>query len=287
MTLLLLEGVFLNVGFVILTWNSEKVVERCLKSIFSMHNIYSEVVVIDNGSTDNTKKIISSMSSDNNNSIMLICNSENLGTTLTRNVGLKFLQDKGVDFYCILDSDTEINEIAILKLAKEMNLHSEYGIIGPKMVTSTGIVQMSARAFPTLIEKIFKGMPIPLLQRYGEKLEKQNVSNSNDESYPVDYLMSACWLIRPDALDKVGYLDEKIFYAPEDAEYCIRMWKSGYKVAFCPKAQIIHEWQRLSKRKLISKMNWEHIKGLVYMFAKHHYFLSLNKLRKSFPIEKY
>ena len=102
-------------------------------------------------------------------------------------------------------------------------------------------------------------------------------------SYPVDYLMSACWLIRPDVLAKTGLLDDEIFYAPEDAEYCIRVWKTGFQVAFCPRATIIHEWQRLSKKKLVSKMNWEHIKGLAYMFKKHRYLFTTQKLKKSFP----
>ena len=101
-------------------------------------------------------------------------------------------------------------------------------------------------------------------------------------SYPVDYLMSACWLVRPEVFDKAGLLDEKIFYAPEDAEFCIRVWKAGYKVAFCPEARIIHEWQRLSKKKLISRMNLEHLKGLAHMFRRHRYLLSAEKLRKTF-----
>ena len=63
---------------------------------------------------------------------------------------------------------------------------------------------------------------------------------------------------------------------------CIRVWKAGYKVAFCPEARIIHEWQRLSKKKLISRMNLEHLKGLAHMFRRHRYLLSAEKLRKTF-----
>ena len=58
--------------------------------------------------------------------------------------------------------------------------------------------------------------------------------------------------------------------------------RHSYQVAFCPRARIIHEWQRISKRKLISRMNWEHIKGLCYMFRKHNYFFSTKKLKASF-----
>ena len=276
------NNTILNIGFIILTWNSEKVIQACLKSIFSMENIDSQVVVIDNGSIDKTKDLILETKPKNGSSLKIISNKDNLGTTKTRNVGLKYIQNFNVDYYCILDSDTVVNSEAFAVMHREMELHSDYGIIGPKMIASDGTVQVSARTFPTVFEKFCKFMPINILQKIGEKMEVQAVKDGS--SYTVDYLQSACWMINKKAFPEVGYLDEKIFYAPEDAEYCIRMWKSGWKVAFCPKAQIIHEWQRLSKEKFFSKMNREHIKGLIYMFIKHRYIFSVKKLRSRFPI---
>lgn len=271
-----------KIGFVILVWNSEKVIEPCLKSISELNKVIPKVVVVDNGSTDGTLSIVKRYVESDPEFFSLIQYKENKGTTVSRNSGIKNLQPFNLDFYCILDSDTIINDDAFMRLIDQMNQHPEYGIIGPEMVTSGGLVQMSARCFPTVIEKVYKGVPIKSLQAKGEAMEIQHPPSPDAESYPVDYLMSACWLIKPEVIEKAGLLDEKIFYAPEDAEYCIRVWKSGYQVAFCPKAIIIHEWQRLSKKKLISKMNWEHIKGLLYMFQKHHYFFTANKLKESF-----
>ena len=274
----------LKIGFVILTWNSDKVIEACLSSIYSMQKIDCYVIVVDNGSSDQTRSILSKLTLDSASDLEVIYYDTNKGTTLTRNVGLKQLEKYNLDYYCVLDSDTIVNEDCFYILSNEMVLHKDYGLIGPRMITSNGFVQISARSFPTVLEKICKGIPIKRVQKIGEQMEVQYTNKKDKSSYPVDYLMSACWLIRPEALFKTGYLDEKIFYAPEDAEYCIRMWKSGYKVAFCPKAEIIHEWQRLSKKKLFSKINWEHIKGLVYMFRKHHYFFTTKRLKAEFPV---
>ena len=272
-----------RVGYIILVWNSEKVIEKCLYSIYTLSDIEPYVVVVDNGSNDKSLSIVESYIRKSPSAFDCIHYDENRGTTISRNDGIKRLLPKKLDYYCILDSDTVISDQAFLKLIDQMEKHPEYGIIGPEMKTSAGLVQMSARCFPTVMEKIYKGVPIKSLQVKGEAMEIQEPPFPDAESYPVDYLMSACWLIRPKVFDKAGLLDEKIFYAPEDAEYCIRVWKSGFQVAFCPDAKIIHEWQRLSKKKLISKMNWEHIKGLAYMFSKHHYFFTANKLKKSFP----
>lgn len=269
-----------QIGFVILVWNSEKFIDQCLLSIANLQAISPSVVIVDNGSTDKTMEIVSRYKEKLQLSVIQY--KENKGTTISRNDGIKRLMPSSPDFYCILDSDTEINDEAFLKLIEEMEKHPEYGIIGPAMAMSSGLIQMSARCFPTLIEKVYKAVPIKSLQAKGEAMEIQKPPANDVVSYPVDYLISACWLIRPKVLDKAGLLDEKIFYAPEDAEYCIRVWKSGFQVAFCPKAKIIHKWQRLSKKKMISKMNWEHIKGLGYMFKKHHYLFTVNQLKKSF-----
>ena len=77
-----------------------------------------------------------------------------------------------------------------------------------------------------------------------------------------------------DLMNKIGLLDEKIFYSPEDVEYCVRTWKAGFRVIYKPRARIIHATQRISKKKLISRHNWEHIKGLIYFFNKYGLFFS-------------
>ena len=264
----------LKIGFIILTWNSENVISLCLDSIYNLNIVEPYVIVIDNGSSDNTRKVLEQYKK----SIKIIYEKKNLGTTKTRNIGLKYFQRFNLDYYCILDSDTKVNDQAFQIMHREMISNSKYGICGPKMKSSKGIIQKSARPFPTLLEKLCKACPIKKIEMIGEKMENvyQGISLS---SFQVDYLMSACWLIRPSVINKIGMFDEKIFYAPEDAEFCIRVWKNGFQVAFCPEAEIIHEWQRLSKRKLISKMNYEHIKGLIYMFYKHKYLFSTKNLK--------
>ena len=276
-----------KLGFVILSWNSERVIEACLRSILDMKAFQTEIVVADNGSTDDTvriiEKLIDSAGGCENAALRLLRYARNLGTTVPRNAGLRVLERFAPDYYCILDSDTVISEDAFLTLIREMEDHPEYGLIGPAMVSADGKLQSSARAFPTLTEKLCKAVPLSGFQRRGEALEKTGVEDNGTASQPVDYLQSACWLFRPQLLEKAGYLDERIFYAPEDAEYCIRVWKSGYQVAYCPEATIIHEWQRLSRKKYFSRLNWEHIKGLAHMFRKHRYLLNTENLRKTFP----
>ena len=272
----------IRLGIVILAWNSERVIDKCLSSVTKLKEFSPTVVIINNGSTDSTPGILDKYVKGHSGVFSVIEKKKNMGTTVTRNQGIKKLLKQGMDYICILDSDTEVNDGAFLLLTEEMKKNPSYGLIGPTLVTSGGVIQMSARAFPTALEKLYKAIPIKSVQKKGEALETQKPKCAGMTSYPVDYLMSACWLVRPEVFRKAGLLDEKIFYAPEDAEYCIRVWKSGWQVAFCPDARIIHEWQRLSKKKLISRINFEHIKGLIHMFIKHRYLFSARKLRNKF-----
>ena len=162
-----------SIGFVILVWNSDRVINRCLKSIVGLEQITPYVVVVDNGSIDSTPQIVDKYVSSYPNTIQKITYKENRGTTVSRNAGIKLLKKKNPDYYCILDSDTEISDEAFSKLISEMKKNPRYGLIGPQMVSINGVVQMSARAFPTMLEKIYKACPSDALQKKGEEMEKQ------------------------------------------------------------------------------------------------------------------
>lgn len=275
-----------TVGFVILTWNSEKYIQNCLRSIFSIDEaaFHNTVIVVDNGSEDGTAECIRSEcggAEQSAHKCVLVQLDKNYGTTYSRNVGLKKLFEISPDteYVCILDSDTEINEDAMEATIRALDDPS-VGIAGPRMHNASGVYQVSGRDFPTFTEKMCKVMPGKRLKAYGERREKI-IPAQGTGTRPVGYLMSACWMARRTVIDRLGPLDEKIFYAPEDLEYCIRCWKAGYKVVYCYDADILHHWQRLSRKKLISKHNYEHIKGLVYVFAKYRYCFSAKKLWSS------
>lgn len=261
-----------SIGFVILTWNSEKYIGNCLKAIQNLDGYKIKVIVVDNGSDDNTIKEIVNL---NSGVIELIQLTENRGTTISRNIGIERVMD--CNYVCILDSDTIVNQIAMDKLLEILKERKENAIAGPRMMTSDGVLQNSGRRIPTITEKILKVLPVKCAKVKAQQLEKYEDVFEKD-SRPVGYLMSACWLIKKEVLEKIGLLDEKIFYAPEDVEYCIRVWENGYRVIYCNEVHIIHEWQRLSRKKLFSKHNYEHIKGLLYLYKKYHFCFNAGKI---------
>lgn len=211
-----------KISFIILSWNSEKYLKKCIESILTINALETEIIIIDNGSTDNSINII-----EEYKKVKLIKLDKNYGTTISRNKGLHEI--KNTDYICILDSDTVINEKAITIMTKYVQEHKEVGIVGPSMIGKDNTKQIPFRKFPTKQIKLYKALPIKKYNKIGEELESYDLDSITDE-FECDYLISACWVMRYDVYKKLGNLDEKIFYAPEDVEYCMRARNEGYKV---------------------------------------------------------
>ena len=252
-------------------------ISACLESLSEIREQDTEIIIIDNGSADETIDVINKFENVHKDmSIQLVQLEKNYGTTVSRNIGIRKIS-KDTNYVCILDSDTVINQNAMNELIRQLEADPLNAIAGPHMVNLEGIEQVTAKCIPTAALKFCKAFPLKEIQKIGENQERYDFSDGR-ESYLVGYLISACWMIKRGAVEKLGLLDEKIFYSPEDVEYCVRAWKMGLRVIYCPNAHIIHATQRISKKKMISRHNWEHLKGLIYFFNKYKLFFSSDKI---------
>lgn len=256
----------IDLSFVILTWNSEKYLSPCLDSLIqqcSKENISWEIVIVDNGSTDGTQSIAQRYSGKYTDRIHLIPLKKNHGTTYPRNLGLKMAEGQTC---CILDSDTEFNFGSIRNVINIL-LNQRIGMVVPQLLLPGNIIQNSVKKFPTFWDKISKIPGIFLNKKVSSKDFYESFPFY--ESRPVDTAISACWFFKKTLLDTVGFLDENIFYAPEDVEYCLRVNKSGLQIVYYPLVSISHHTQQISHQKPFSKVSRSHFIGLLYYFKKH------------------
>jgi len=256
-----------ELSFIILTWNSERYIKKCITSISSKckaEDINYEIIIIDNGSSDATRLNIHEMKPKKYCNLHLVELPENMGTTYPRNIGLKKATGK---YVCILDSDTEFGDGSIRDAFIILSNDKSIGILAPKLILPNGRTQHSVKKFPTFLQKI-KKIPKALF-----KIKVQDT-----DFYPnfpflqesiVDSAISACWFFKRSLIKEVGYLDEKIFYAPEDLDYCIRVRKALKNILYYPKITIMHHTQQISHRFPLSKVSLSHFWGLLYYFRKH------------------
>ena len=269
----------IDVSVVILSFNSVSYIEKCLDSLFHSFNgscLQGEVNVVENGSSDGSVDVLKKMQARYPGRLSVIYQASNTGTTQSRNRALKKSTGK---YILILDSDAYMNSETLMGLIFYLENNLNVGLIAPGLVYPDGRFQMSVDTFPTIARKLKRYFSLRVIEG---NFKKQN-------SGPVDYAISACWMLRKNVIDKVGLLDENIFYSPEDVDYCIRIWKAGYQVHYFPDVSMVHDAQEISRPKgfLINKFTIRHAKGLLYLFAKHRYVFSLENLYKKidrFPV---
>jgi len=253
----------MRISFIILTWNSESYINDCISSIIEKceeERIVYEILVVDNGSTDKTKDILMKYK----NQITIILLKKNHGTTYPRNLALR--KAKG-DIICFLDSDAILKRGKLKLLCQKLFSSDDIGIIAPRLILPDGSIQRSVKKFPLIFEKLLK------LQKIFLGIEpKRNEYYKNlplDKEVTIDSAISACWFFRKDLIKVADYLDEKIFYSPEDLDYCLTVWKRGKKVLYYPFFEVLHYTQQTSHKNSLILLH--HFIGLLYYFVKHRY----------------
>ncbi|MFH1058006.1 MAG: glycosyltransferase [Pseudomonadota bacterium] len=224
-----------------------------------------EIIVADNGSTDDTPGLLRAFGQALGPRLLCLDLKRNTGTTYSRNRALKRARGR---FICIMDSDAEIlGDIApVLDLLAAL---PEVGIVGPAIRMPDGSLYNSVKMLPTLADKLWK---LP-----GIFLRRPTVNHDWYPDFPfarlrcVHSAISCCWFLRRDAWQRIGPLDERIFYAPEDVDYCLRAWQAGLAVVYFPGLEVLHHTRHISHRNPLSATAISHLKGLIYYLAKHGY----------------
>lgn len=258
----------MEVSFAILTWNSEKYLERCLDSIegaLRSSGLSYEILVLDNGSQDRTRQLLEDLRDRYQDRLRVFYEKENTGTTRSRNRLFSVAQG---NYLCVMDSDVELRAGAVDKLLCLLKQDRSLGIVVPRIHYPSGAWQKSFDRFPTVGDKVNRFFRL-------REIEKQEALDIGSRTRPfyVDYAISAFWLMPRGLLDVVGPLDERIFYAPEDVDFCLRVWKAGYRVVYEPSVVVVHHTQEISRGATINMAKLSHIKGLAYYFLKHRYCL--------------
>lgn len=242
------------VSIVILTCNQCALTERCLVSLSDfLQDEKAEIILVDNHSTDKTEEMIR----DKFPEVKYLRLDKNMGVAAGRNAGLAMA--KG-DFLMILDNDTVVPRGSIPSLLRFLENHPDVGLVGPRLESPQGHLQESWKGFPGICEKIKNVIR-------GRSPSKSSLSAPQGVVFPY-YVIGAAQMFRREVWDAAGPLDPHIFYGPEDADFCEKVRRAGWKVAYYPEVMIIHDWQRITTRNVFGPMGRRHIKGLLHFYRK-------------------
>ncbi len=152
----------------------------------------------------------------------------NLGYCRAVNQGMRKLISLGADYILLLNNDVRIREPLVAPLVEAMEADEKSGSAGPKILYPDGRIWCAGGVFHI-------GPSVTRLRGMGRR---------DDGRYPVpeyvDYFPGACVLLRVEALEKAGFLDESYWMYMEDVDLALRMKEAGYKCLYVPWARVVH-----------------------------------------------
>lgn len=218
-----------RVCVVVLNWNGLKDTTECLQSLQRVNYPAYDVVLVDNASTGNDVAVLREAF---RNQIHIIQNDKNYGYTGGNNIGMRYcLTHCRPDYLLILNNDTVVAPDFLAHLVQVAQNDEMVGMIGPKVYYhgSPNLIQTAGGTIRTLT-----GNPSLIGN-------KKPDTGQYDENREVFFLSGSCLLIRAEVTDKVGLFDDSYFLYWDDAEYCARVRKAGYRLMYAGQARVWHK----------------------------------------------
>jgi len=250
-----------ELSIIIVNWNTRDLLAECLQSLIStIHESPYEIWVVDNASTDDSLPMLSKSFP----SVNIIANTENVGFARANN---QAMEKSTGEFMLLFNSDAVAlpgSIQAMLQLAKN---NPQIGIVGALLKNTNGSFQASHTPFPTLWQEFL------ILTGIGRRLFGYYYPSRGPEieigPQSVDYIEGACMLVRRQAYQIIGGIDERYFMYAEEVDWCQSMQESDWEVWYQPKAEIIHHGggSSLGRR---TRREGDLYQSRVLFFSKHY-----------------
>jgi len=246
----------------IINYNTHDALERCLESLPAQaRGEPLRALVVDNASPDGSATMVARRFGDR---VKLLANRTNLGFSRAVN---QALEETSTRYLLVLNADTEIPEGSIEALHDFMERTPKAGVAGGKLLDAQGNLQHSCRGFYTFSTILMRRTPLgKLMPNHRALREHLMLDWDHDSERTVDWMQGACLMLRREAVEQVGAMDERFFLYFEDVDLCRRMTEGGWGVHYVPTAPFVHHYQRGSHGGLLSREKLHHIaSGLRYL----------------------
>ncbi len=212
----------LKTTVLIVTYNGEEYIEKCLSSVIKSEPV-SEIMVVDNNSSDNTVSIIRKSFPG----VHLIISDTNVGFGKGNNIGLRRVIESNSDYVFLLNQDAWVEPDTISELVKQARLNKEYGILSPVHLDETGYHLGSY--FSKMVSD--DGCPGFINDLYFNRLK---------ELYEIEFIHASGWLLRKSMFKKVGIFDPIFPHYGEDKDFAHRVNYFKFKIGICTNSKFYH-----------------------------------------------
>ena len=264
----------LDLGIVIVNWNTRDLLRRCLQTVIASEGDFScRVVVVDNASDDESAAMVRR----DFPKVDLIENRENVGYPRGNNIGLRHLGyhgardvDEGAPRYALLlNPDTEVPPDALYEMIQFMDSRPDIGVAGPKLILKDGSLDLACRrGFPTPLVSFYHYSGLAKLFPRSQRFGRYNMTFADeDQDLEVDSVVGAYMQVRKTAIERAGLLDEAFFMYGEDLDWAYRVKQAGYKVWYYPAVKVHHVKRAASGKS--PKAQFEFWRAMLIFYRKH------------------
>ncbi len=244
-----------SVAIIILNWNGNKTTRECVHSLQNLDYSNYQIVIVDNNSTDGSKEVLRKEFPQH----QFIENSDNLGFPGGNNEGIEWALHNRFDYVMLLNYDTVVETEFLGKLIEISETDDSIGILGP-------CVRYHADSTKTWscgghIEKK-TGRPYHI-----------HGNESESDIRTVEWLSACAMLIKSEVFREIGLLDNDYFFGTEDADFCLRASRNGYKIVYVGKTCVYHKtsFSRF-RNKYKSYHHYYNMRNLLIFIKKHQTF---------------
>jgi len=249
---------------VIVGWNAKHYLELCLASLAeSPPHRSTEILVVDNASTDGSAEMIEGRFPN----VKLIKSNENLGFAKGNNLAIRQCVGR---YIALVNPDVIVLPGCLDTLADFLDQNPKVGNVGPRVLNPDGTLQSSCRRFPTLWNNFCTATTLAsVFKRTRFFAGEHMLFFPHDRTLAVDVLVGCFSMIRREAFEAVGLLDEGLFMYGDDVDWCRRCWNAGWEVVFFPGAKAIHDRGSITAAYPV-RFALAQQRSILYYWAKHH-----------------
>lgn len=215
------------VYIIVLNWNGLPDTLACLRSLSNIRYENYRVCVVDNASTDASVATIRSEFPQ----VEIIENERNLRFAEGNNVGIRHALAQGAVYVLLLNNDTTVDPGLLQALVPAAEAETEVGMVGPKIYyfDQPDLIWSAGGEISFWKGKIHhRGL-------------RQKDSEKFDRVAEVDYLTACALLVKRAVIERVGLLDPEYYIYVEDADWCERARRAGFKLLYVPGARVWHK----------------------------------------------
>lgn len=249
-----------DLAIIVVSTNEAHWLPRCLSTILERAGSADiEVVVADNSSTDGTVDLVRSEYPQ-----VRVVSCRNLGFSHANNRGLITCDARYVLF---LNPDTEVTDGTFGELVRVLDERPRVGLAGVRQVTSDGTLWPTMRRFPNALRALGEAIGVeraPVRPAWaGERLLDPSLY---ERETPCDWVSGSFMVLRREALEGAGFLDERFFIYSEETDLALRVKRGGWEVLHLPQMTIIHH---AGKKGISAKMEAQNAYARLQYARKH------------------